>query len=88
MLLGDIVGPSGRKALTENLPDLIKKKKLDFVVVNGERRANAAKDYLLTYGVSGGRITVISYGKERPVNSASTPVAWSQNRRSATVKAN
>jgi peptidoglycan-associated lipoprotein len=54
----------------------------------GERRANATKDYLLTYGVSGGRITVISYGKERPVNSASTPVAWSQNRRSVTVKAN
>ena len=54
----------------------------------GERRANVAKDYLLTYGVSGGRITVISYGKERPVNSASTPVAWSQNRRSVTVKAN
>ena len=54
----------------------------------GERRANAAKDYLLTYGVSGNRITVISYGKERPVNSASTPTAWSQNRRSVTVKAN
>ncbi len=54
----------------------------------GERRANAAKDYLLTYGVSGNRITVISYGKERPVNSASTPVAWSQNRRSVTVKVN
>jgi len=54
----------------------------------GERRANATKDYLLTYGVSGGRVTVISYGKERPVNSASTPVAWSQNRRSVTVKVN
>ena len=54
----------------------------------GERRANATKDYLLTYGVSGGRVTVISYGKERPVNSASTPVAWSQNRRSVTVNVN
>ena len=32
----------------------------------GERRANAAKDYLMTYGVSSDRITVISYGKERP----------------------
>ena len=53
----------------------------------GERRANAAKDYLLTYGVSGNRITVISYGKERPVNSGSSPLAWSQNRRSVTVKA-
>ena len=54
----------------------------------GERRANAAKDYLMTYGVSGNRLSVISYGKERPVNSGSSPLAWSQNRRSATVKAN
>ena len=52
----------------------------------GERRANAAKDYLMTYGISGSRISVISYGKERPVNSGSTPLAWSQNRRSVTVK--
>jgi len=54
----------------------------------GERRANAVKDYLMTYGISGSRISVISYGKERPVNSGSTPLAWSQNRRSVTVKAN
>ena len=54
----------------------------------GERRANAAKDYLMTYGISGSRISVISYGKERPVNSGSSPLAWSQNRRSVTVKAN
>ena len=52
----------------------------------GERRANAVKDYLMTYGISGKRISVISYGKERPVNSESTPLAWSQNRRSVTVK--
>ena len=52
----------------------------------GERRANAVKDYLLTYGISGGRLSVISYGKERPVNSGSSPLAWSQNRRSVTVK--
>ena len=52
----------------------------------GDRRANAVKDYLLTYGISGGRISVISYGKERPVNSGSSPLAWSQNRRSVTVK--
>ena len=54
----------------------------------GERRANAAKDYLMTYGISSNRLTVISYGKERPVNSGSNPLAWSQNRRSVTVKAN
>jgi peptidoglycan-associated lipoprotein len=51
-----------------------------------EKRANAARDYLLTYGISSKRISVISYGKEKPVNSASTPLAWSQNRRSVTVK--
>ena len=54
----------------------------------GERRGNAVKDYLMTYGISGNRLSVISYGKERPVNSGSNPLAWSQNRRSVTVKAN
>tara|TARA_B100001059_G_scaffold214765_1_gene231749 strand:- start:268 stop:744 length:477 start_codon:yes stop_codon:yes gene_type:complete len=54
----------------------------------GERRANSARDYLMTYGISGKRISVISYGKEKPVNAASTPLAWSQNRRSVTVKVN
>ncbi len=54
----------------------------------GERRANAAKDYLMTYGVDASRISVISYGKERPVDSGSNPLAWSKNRRSVTVKAN
>ena len=54
----------------------------------GERRANAARDYLMTYGISGKRISVISYGKEKPVNPASTSLAWSQNRRSVTVKVN
>ena len=54
----------------------------------GERRANAAKDYLMTYGISGNRISVISYGKERPVDSGSNPLAWSKNRRSVSVKAN
>ena len=54
----------------------------------GERRANSAKDYLMTYGISANRISVISYGKERPVDSGSSPLSWSKNRRSVTVKAN
>ena len=54
----------------------------------GERRANAARDYLMTYGISGKRLSVISYGKEKPVNPESSPIAWSQNRRSVTVKVN
>ena len=52
----------------------------------GERRANAAKDYLMTYGISADRISVISYGKERPVDPGSNPLSWSKNRRSVTVK--
>ena len=54
----------------------------------GERRANSAKDYLMTYGISSNRISVLSYGKERPVDSGSNPLAWSKSRRSVTVKAN
>ena len=54
----------------------------------GERRANSAKDYLMTYGISSDRISIISYGKERPVDSGSNPLSWSKNRRSVTVKAN
>ena len=54
----------------------------------GERRANSAKDYLMTYGISADRISVISYGKERPVDGGSNTLAWSKNRRSVTVKAN
>ena len=59
----------------------------EYILALGERRANAVKDYLMTYGISGSRLSVISYGKERPVNSGSNPLAWSQNRRSVTVKA-
>ena len=44
----------------------------------GERRANAAKDYLMTYGISADRISVISYGKERPVDPGSNPLSWSK----------
>ena len=54
----------------------------------GERRANAARDYLMTKGIAKSSIKVISYGKERPANTDSSKLAWSQNRRSVTVKAN
>ena len=54
----------------------------------GEKRANAVKDYLIANGIALNRIKVVSYGKERPVNPASTAIAWSQNRRTVTVKIN
>lgn len=51
----------------------------------GDRRANSAKNFLVNGGVDAGRITVISYGKERPVATGSDDSAWAQNRRAVTV---
>lgn len=51
----------------------------------GDRRANAARDYLQSRGISPGRMTTISWGKERPQNPASNEEAWAQNRRAVTV---
>ncbi len=51
----------------------------------GERRATAAKNYLVSLGVDTNRISVVSYGKERPVALASNEGAWAQNRRAASV---
>lgn len=52
----------------------------------GERRANAVRDYLMTKGIAKSKIKVLSYGKERPANTDSSKLAWSQNRRSVTIK--
>ena len=54
----------------------------------GDRRANAAKNYLAEHGVDAGRISVISYGKERPVAIGSDEASWAQNRRAVTVVLN
>lgn len=51
----------------------------------GDRRANAAKDYLVALGVAPGRVTTVSYGNERPVAMGSNEDAWKQNRRSVSV---
>ncbi len=50
----------------------------------GQRRANAARDYLVVHGVSGARVTTISYGKERPVALGSDDQANGQNRNAIT----
>lgn len=54
----------------------------------GERRANAAKNYLVSLGISADRLSTISYGKERPVATGSNEAAWSQNRRAVTIVLN
>ena len=54
----------------------------------GERRANAAKNYLVSLGVASDRVTTVSYGKERPVALGSNEQAWARNRRAVTVVLN
>ncbi|MEP3421600.1 MAG: peptidoglycan-associated lipoprotein Pal [Erythrobacter sp.] len=51
----------------------------------GERRANSAKNYLVSLGVATNRIRIVSFGKERPVALASNASAWAQNRRAASI---
>ena len=50
----------------------------------GQRRANAARDFLVAKGVAASRITTISYGKDRPTALGSNEQAWSQNRNAIT----
>lgn len=57
----------------------------DYNIALGERRANAAKNYLASLGIDPERINVISYGKERPAVVGSNEEAYAQNRRAVTV---
>lgn len=50
----------------------------------GQRRANAARDYLVARGVSSARVTSVSYGKERPIAVGSDEAAYAQNRNATT----
>lgn len=50
----------------------------------GQRRANADKAYLVAHGINKARVETISYGKSRPIDAASTPEAWAQNRNAIT----
>jgi peptidoglycan-associated lipoprotein len=57
----------------------------DYNLALGDRRANAAKNYLASLGVSPSRISVISYGKERPDAMGSDEASWARNRRAVSV---
>lgn len=57
----------------------------DYNLALGERRANAARNYLVSLGVDAARIAVVSFGKERPIALGSDEASWAQNRRAVTV---
>ena len=54
---------------------------VEYNLALGERRANSAKNYLVSIGIPQDRISTISYGKENPVDSAHNEEAWGKNRR-------
>jgi len=56
----------------------------EYNIALGERRANAARDYLVAKGVAAGRITTISFGKDRPTCMESTEECWAKNRNAIT----
>ena len=53
----------------------------DYNLALGEQRARAARDYLASLGVAGERMTIVSFGKEKPLDPGSNESAWSKNRR-------
>jgi len=58
---------------------------VEYNLALGEKRARAAKDYLVSYGIPGNRLTTISYGKERPFDQGHDENAWAKNRRAHVV---
>jgi peptidoglycan-associated lipoprotein len=54
---------------------------IQYNIALGEKRANAVRKYLIDMGIKGGRITTISYGKERPLDSNESEDSYAKNRR-------
>jgi peptidoglycan-associated lipoprotein len=90
--------PEAQETLTRQAAFISQNTSLDFAIEGhadergtreynlalGERRANAVKEYLANLGVDSAKISVVSYGKERPAVLGSNEWAWSQNRRAVT----
>ncbi|UOE99848.1 peptidoglycan-associated lipoprotein Pal [Bdellovibrio reynosensis] len=60
---------------------------IEYNVALGERRANAVKAYMASLGIASDRLSVISYGKEKPLEMGETEAAWAKNRRANFVPA-
>jgi peptidoglycan-associated lipoprotein len=58
---------------------------VEYNLALGQRRAISVRNYLISYGIDAGRMTVISYGKERPVDTRHSSDAWAKNRRAEFV---
>jgi len=74
---------SGAKVVIEGHCD--ERGSVEYNLALGEKRAHAAKDYLVSYGIPATRLTTISYGKERPFDNGHDEGAWAKNRRAHVV---
>lgn len=54
---------------------------IQYNIALGEKRANAVKKFIVDAGISGNRVSTISFGKERPINPGHDEAAWAENRR-------
>jgi len=54
---------------------------VEYNLALGERRAQVTREYLVQLGVASGRLAIVTYGKERPLDPASNEAAWAKNRR-------
>jgi peptidoglycan-associated lipoprotein len=54
---------------------------VDYNLALGDRRANAAKDFLVSYGVDAGRLRTVSFGENKPMALGHDEASWAQNRR-------
>lgn len=61
---------------------------VEYNLALGERRAQATRNYLTNFGISPGRVRIVSYGKEKPVDLAHNAEAWAKNRRAEFIKTN
>jgi peptidoglycan-associated lipoprotein len=61
---------------------------IEYNLALGERRAKAVKNYLVSMGVAAARLSVISYGKEKPLDSSESEAAYAKNRRANFVPLN
>ena len=91
----DSLSEEGREALLENVSIMQKNPRVklqlqghadergttDYNLALGQKRANSVRQYMEASGISGSRLTVVSYGEEAPRVSGYTEQAWSENRR-------
>jgi peptidoglycan-associated lipoprotein len=90
---GDAEILKGNAALLAKFPDVKiqieghcdERGTVEYNLALGERRANSAKNYLISLGISEKRISTISYGKERPSDPAHNEEAWAKNRRAHSI---